>query len=88
MTAVSLGSLLYEGKAKRVFQTAAADVVAVEFKDDTTAFNAIKKAQLEGKGTLNCQISALLFEHLERQGCPPITWDCSNRTGWRCGRCG
>lgn len=70
MTAVSLGSLLYEGKAKRVFQTAAADVVAVEFKDDTTAFNAIKKAQLEGKGTLNCQISALLFEHLERQGVP------------------
>ncbi len=70
MTAVSLGSLLYEGKAKRVFQTSTADVVAVEFKDDATAFNALKKAQLEGKGTLNCQISALLFEHLERQGVP------------------
>lgn len=70
MTAVSLGSLLYEGKAKRVFQTATADVVAVEFKDDATAFNALKKAQLEGKGPLNCQISALLFEHLERQGIP------------------
>jgi phosphoribosylaminoimidazole-succinocarboxamide synthase len=35
-----------------------------------TAFNALKKAQLAGKGTLNCQISALVFEHLERQGVP------------------
>jgi phosphoribosylaminoimidazole-succinocarboxamide synthase len=70
MTADSLGPLLYEGKAKRVFQTAQPDVVAVEFKDDTTAFNALKKAQLAGKGTLNCQISALAFEHLERRGVP------------------
>jgi phosphoribosylaminoimidazole-succinocarboxamide synthase len=60
----------HEGKAKRVFQTAQPDVVAVEFKDDATAFNALKKAQLAGKGTLNCQISALVFEHLERQGVP------------------
>ena len=70
MSAYSLGALLYEGKAKRVFQTAQPDVVAVEFKDDATAFNALKKAQLAGKGTLNCQISALVFEHLERQGVP------------------
>jgi phosphoribosylaminoimidazole-succinocarboxamide synthase len=46
------------------------DLVAVEFKDDATAFNALKKAQLAGKGPLNCHISALLFEHLERRGVP------------------
>ena len=68
MTSYSLGSLLYEGKAKRVFATDQADLVAVEYKDDATAFNALKKAQLAGKGELNCQISALLFELLEREG--------------------
>jgi len=68
MTAYTLGSLLYEGKAKRVFQTDQADLVAVEYKDDATAFNALKKAQLAGKGLMNCQISSRLFELLEREG--------------------
>ena len=70
MTPITLGSLLYEGKAKRVFATDQADLVAVEYKDDATAFNALKKAQLAGKGELNCQISARLFELLERDGIP------------------
>ncbi|QNI69897.1 phosphoribosylaminoimidazolesuccinocarboxamide synthase [Cyanobium sp. NS01] len=70
MSAYSLGSLLHEGKAKRVHATDQPDLVAVEFKDDATAFNALKTAQLVGKGELNCQISALLFELLARQGIP------------------
>jgi len=70
MTAYQLGPLLYEGKAKRVFQTDRADLLAVEFKDDATAFNALKKAQLPGKGPLNCRISALLLERLEQAGVP------------------
>ena len=70
MTAYTLGTLLYEGKAKRVFATDRSDLVAVEYKDDATAFNALKKAQLAGKGELNCQISARLFELLERDGIP------------------
>ena len=70
MTAYTLGSLLHEGKAKRVHATDQADLVAVEFKDDATAFNALKKAQLAGKGQMNCQISARLFEHLEAAGIP------------------
>jgi phosphoribosylaminoimidazole-succinocarboxamide synthase len=70
MTAYTLGTLLYEGKAKRVFATDRPDLVAVEYKDDATAFNALKKAQLAGKGELNCQISARLFELLERDGIP------------------
>jgi phosphoribosylaminoimidazole-succinocarboxamide synthase len=68
MTAFSLGSLLYEGKAKRVFATDHPDRVAVEFKDDATAFNAQKRASLAGKGACNCRISALIFEALERRG--------------------
>ncbi|MCP9829182.1 phosphoribosylaminoimidazolesuccinocarboxamide synthase [Synechococcus sp. Lug-A] len=70
MTAFSIGALLYEGKAKRVFATQDPDLVAVDYKDDATAFNALKKAQLQGKGALNCRISALLFEALEAAGVP------------------
>ena len=70
MTAYTLGTLLYEGKAKRVFATDRTDLVAVEYKDDATAFNALKKAQLAGKGEMNCQIATRLFELLEREGIP------------------
>ena len=70
MTALSIGPLLHEGKAKRVHTTDRADVVAVEYKDDATAFNALKKASLPGKGALNCRISSLLFEHLAARGVP------------------
>jgi phosphoribosylaminoimidazole-succinocarboxamide synthase len=70
MSAYRLGPLLHEGKAKRVFATDQADVVALEFKDDATAFNARKKAQLAGKGELNCRISALIFERLAGLGIP------------------
>ncbi|MEB3321974.1 MAG: phosphoribosylaminoimidazolesuccinocarboxamide synthase [Synechococcaceae cyanobacterium] len=70
MTALPPGPLLHEGKAKRVYATDRPDRVAVEFKDDATAFNAAKKARLSGKGELNCRISALLFERLEGEGIP------------------
>ncbi len=64
------GELLYEGKAKRVFASDQRDRVLVEFKNDATAFNALKRAELDDKGRLNCQISARLFEILERNGVP------------------
>jgi phosphoribosylaminoimidazole-succinocarboxamide synthase len=70
MTPYSLGPLLYEGKAKRVYATDQTDLVAVEFKDDATAFNAEKRASLAGKGECNCRISALVFEWLEARGVP------------------
>ena len=64
------GELLYEGKAKRIYATDHPDQVLVEYKNDATAFNAQKKAQLADKGRLNCQISARLFELLKAQGVP------------------
>ena len=57
--------LIYEGKAKKVFSHNDLDKVIIEFKDDATAFNALKKAKFEGKGKLNCLISAKIFELLE-----------------------
>ena len=56
--------LIYEGKAKKVFAHDDEDKVIIEFKDDATAFNALKKAKFEGKCKLNCLISAQIFEIL------------------------
>ena len=64
------GQLLYQGKAKRIFQSDFDDQVLVEFKNDATAFNALKHQEFEDKGRINCQISAHLFEMLESQGVP------------------
>ncbi len=61
---------LYEGKAKKVFSHEDVDKVKIEFKDDATAFNALKKEKFEGKGKLNCQISARIFEILKKNNIP------------------
>ena len=62
--------LIYEGKAKKVFTHDDANKVVIEFKDDATAFNALKKAKFEGKGKLNCLISARIFELLIKKKIP------------------
>ena len=62
--------LIYEGKAKKVFSHDDLDKVKIEFKDDATAFNAMKKAKFEGKGKLNCLISARIFELLKKNNIP------------------
>jgi phosphoribosylaminoimidazole-succinocarboxamide synthase len=62
--------LIYEGKAKKIFSHDDADKVRIEFKDDATAFNALKKEKFEGKGKLNCLISARIFEILIKENIP------------------
>jgi len=62
--------LIYEGKAKKVFTHDDLDKVKIEFKDDATAFNALKKEKFEGKGKLNCMISARIFEILIKKNIP------------------
>ena len=62
--------LIYEGKAKKVFAHDDKDKVLIEFKDDATAFNSLKKAQFKGKGKLNCLISARIFELLKKNNIP------------------
>ncbi len=61
---------LYEGKAKRVFRSSDPALYIVEYKDDATAFNGVKKAQISGKGVINNAITARLFPLLEREGVP------------------
>jgi phosphoribosylaminoimidazole-succinocarboxamide synthase len=60
--------LLYEGKAKKLYQTAEDSIVLVEYKDDATAFNGEKKAQIVGKGRLNNEITSLIFSKLHTAG--------------------
>ena len=62
--------LIYEGKAKKVFSHDDPDKVIIEFKDDATAFNALKKAKFKGKGRLNCLISAKIFKLLINNNIP------------------
>jgi phosphoribosylaminoimidazole-succinocarboxamide synthase len=61
---------LYEGKAKIVYSTNRPDAIIQYFKDDATAFNALKKGTIVGKGVVNNRVSAALFERLARAGVP------------------
>lgn len=60
--------LLYEGKGKKLYATNDDLKIISEFKDDLTAFNAQKKGNEKGKGSLNCQISTIIFKLLEQNG--------------------
>jgi phosphoribosylaminoimidazole-succinocarboxamide synthase len=62
--------MLYEGKAKRVYATDVEDVVIVDYKDDATAFNGLKKGTILGKGVVNNKMSNHLFQLLEKEGVP------------------
>ena len=62
--------LIYEGKAKKVFNHEDSNKVIIEFKDDATAFNALKKSKFPGKGKLNCLISSKIFELLIKNNIP------------------
>lgn len=62
--------LLYEGKAKKVFKTEDPDVLIVDYKDDATAFNGLKKGTIVGKGAINNRMTNYVFKLLEKEGVP------------------
>lgn len=62
------GDILYEGKAKKLFETEDESLTVMHFKDDATAFDGEKKASLEDKGRLNNAISSRFFRLLENRG--------------------
>ena len=61
---------LYEGKAKKVFATDDPELLIVDYKDDGSAFNGLKKGTIAGKGVINNQMSNRLMAYLEKQGIP------------------
>jgi phosphoribosylaminoimidazole-succinocarboxamide synthase len=62
--------MLYEGKAKKVYITDVEDVYIVDYKDDATAFNGLKKGTILGKGVVNNKMSNHIFRILEKEGVP------------------
>lgn len=62
--------MLYEGKAKKVFKTDDEKVYLIQYKDDATAFNGVKKGTIVGKGVINNTMSAMMFKMLEEKGIP------------------
>ena len=61
---------LYEGKAKRVYETEDPNLLIVSYKDDATAFNGLKKGTVAGKGVINNQMSNRLMMRLAEAGVP------------------
>ena len=61
-------TLLYEGKAKKIYSTDKPNELRVEYKDEVTAGNGAKKDAMSGKGKLNNRITSIIFEYLEKNG--------------------
>ena len=61
---------LYEGKAKKVYATDDENLVIVDYKDDATAFNGLKKGTISGKGVINNRVTNYLMQLLEKNGVP------------------
>jgi phosphoribosylaminoimidazole-succinocarboxamide synthase len=61
---------VYEGKAKKVFRTDDPEIYLVDYKDDATAFNGLKKGSIAGKGVINNRVTNHLMKLLEKQGIP------------------
>lgn len=62
--------MLYEGKAKKVYKTDDEKLYIVDYKDDATAFNGLKKGQISGKGVVNNRMSNFLMKIMEKKGIP------------------
>ena len=70
MSSITTGAMIYEGKAKKVFETNEPDLCVISYKDDATAFNGLKKGQIKGKGEINNLVSNHLMRMLESHGIP------------------
>ena len=62
--------MIYEGKAKQLYTVEENDKIIIHYKDDATAFNGVKKAQINHKGELNNAISTIIFNHLHKNNIP------------------
>ncbi|MGN1031404.1 MAG: phosphoribosylaminoimidazolesuccinocarboxamide synthase [Butyricicoccaceae bacterium] len=61
---------LYEGKAKKVYSTDDPELLIVDYKDDATAFNGVKKGTIVGKGVINNRVTNHLMKMLAEKGIP------------------
>ena len=64
------GEFVYEGKAKRIYRTEEPGVFWMEFKDDATALNGLKRGTIGDKGIVNAEVTRRVLQHLEAHGVP------------------
>lgn len=65
-----MAKMLYEGKAKKVFETENPNEVIIYYKDDATAMNGLKKGTIADKGIMNNTITSFFFDLLAKHGIP------------------
>ena len=61
---------IYEGKAKKVYATDDPELVIVDYKDDATALDGLKKGTIAGKSVINNQMTNRLMDKMEKAGIP------------------
>lgn len=76
--------MLYEGKAKQIFETEDPEVIIVHYKDDATAGNGEKKGTIEKKGILNNKISTLIYQYLMKHGVKTHLLETINERDQKC----
>jgi phosphoribosylaminoimidazole-succinocarboxamide synthase len=59
---------IYEGKAKKVYKTDDPELFIVDYKDDATAFNGLKRGTIQNKGVINNRVTNYMMKHLEKEG--------------------
>ena len=64
------GEFVYEGKAKRIYRTETPGVFWMEFKDDATAQNGLKRGTIGDKGVVNTEVTRRVLQHLAKSGVP------------------
>ena len=67
---MEIKNMLYEGKAKKVYKTEDPAIYMVQYKDDATAFNGLKKGTIADKGIVNNRMSNAMMAYLETKGIP------------------
>ena len=63
-----MSKVLYEGKSKIICEGPDEKSLIIRYKDTATAFNGVKKEELDGKGKLNAEISNLIYDYLSENG--------------------
>jgi carbamoyl-phosphate synthase large subunit len=67
-TEVDMNRIMYEGKSKVIYEGEDENSLIIRYKDTVTALNGVKKEELPGKGSLNTEISNILYEYLTKNG--------------------
>ena len=70
MEDIKKGKLISSGKAKSLYESSNPDYYFMHYRDDTSAFDGVKKESLEGKGSTNNKFNAFIMDFLEQKGVP------------------